>query len=100
VWLFDGPSYGGHSTRADNNRDHQANCVRPLVVADLTDGNANVSYELALRHVVGKPVVQMVAKGQQIPFDVMDTRTISFDINEVGVEAAVAFSSSESSNHF
>jgi hypothetical protein len=55
----------------------------PLVIADLTDGNPNVFYELGLRHAVRKPVVQIVLRGQKIPFNVMDTRTISFDIDEI-----------------
>jgi hypothetical protein len=54
----------------------------PLVIADLTGGNPNVFYELGLRHAVGKPVVQIVAQGQHIPFDVVGTRTILFDIDD------------------
>lgn len=55
----------------------------PLVIADLTDANANVFYELALRHAARKPVIQIIAKAQEIPFDLKDTRTISFDIDVV-----------------
>lgn len=51
----------------------------PLVVADLTDHNPNVFYELAIRHAIRKPVVQLIQKGQSIPFDVAATRTISVD---------------------
>ncbi|MBE9501544.1 MAG: hypothetical protein IMY87_03855 [Chloroflexi bacterium] len=47
-----------------------------LVVADLTDQNPNVFYELAIRHFVKKPVVQFIESGQHIPFDVYTTRTI------------------------
>jgi hypothetical protein len=50
-----------------------------LVIADLTGMNPNVYYELAVRHAVRKPVVQIVHYDQEIPFDVSQTRTIRFD---------------------
>lgn len=55
----------------------------PLVIADLTGGNANVFYELALRHAVRKPVVQIIAKKEKIKFDVSQIRTLRFDLDEV-----------------
>jgi hypothetical protein len=51
----------------------------PLVIADLTDRNPDVFYELAIRHAIRKPLVQMIKKGEQIPFDVAGTRTIPLD---------------------
>jgi hypothetical protein len=48
----------------------------PLVIADLTGHNPNVFYELALRHAVGKPLVQLIEQGQPLPFDVADTQTV------------------------
>lgn len=51
-----------------------------LVVADLTSHNPNAFYELAIRHMVAKPVVHMILKGQTIPFDTKDYRTIIYDI--------------------
>ncbi|MEC4890107.1 MAG: hypothetical protein RI101_08595 [Nitrospira sp.] len=51
----------------------------PLVVADLTGHNANVLYELAIRHVVRKPVVQLIQQGEGLPFDVAAQRTIQVD---------------------
>lgn len=51
----------------------------PMVVADLTDQNANVFYELAVRHIVRKPFVQLIQKGQRIPFDTAGIRTIEVD---------------------
>ena len=50
-----------------------------LVIADLTGRNPNVFYELAIRHVVRKPVVQVIQVGESIPFDVAATRTIQVD---------------------
>ena len=50
-----------------------------LVIADLTGRNPNVYYELAVRHVVKKPIVQIIQAGESIPFDVAGTRTIHVD---------------------
>jgi hypothetical protein len=61
----------------------------PLVVADLSDFNANVYYELAIRHAVKKPVVHLITKGQEAPFDVNQMRYVSYDITAIEtVEAA------------
>lgn len=51
----------------------------PLVIADLTERNPNVFYELAIRHALRKPFIQLMKKGEQIPFDVAATRTIFVD---------------------
>ncbi|MDF0542133.1 hypothetical protein PX699_07250 [Sphingobium sp. H39-3-25] len=50
-----------------------------LVVADLSFSNANVFYELALRHAVRLPIVQIVRHGDPIPFDINQMRTITID---------------------
>lgn len=55
----------------------------PLVVADLTGKNANVFYELAIRHAIKKPVVQIIQTGESIPFDVAATRTIQVDHHDL-----------------
>ncbi len=55
----------------------------PLVIADLTERNPNVFYELALRHATKKPLIQMIKKGEAIPFDVAATRIIHFDIQDL-----------------
>lgn len=49
----------------------------PMAVADLTWHNANAFYELAVRHMVKKPLVQMITKGERIPFDVAARRLIA-----------------------
>lgn len=51
----------------------------PLVVADLTGSNPNVFYELAIRHAIRKPLVQIIQKEEKIPFDVAGMRTIPID---------------------
>ncbi len=51
----------------------------PLVIADLTGRNPNVFYELALRHAIKKPVVQIIHATESIPFDVAASRTVHVD---------------------
>ena len=55
----------------------------PLVIADLTGRNPNVFYELAIRHAIRKPLLQLIKKGEEIPFDVAGMRTIQFDIHDL-----------------
>ena len=50
-----------------------------LVIADLTGRNPNVFYELGICHVLEKPLIQLIAKGEPIPFDLAGMRTISID---------------------
>lgn len=54
-----------------------------LVVADLSYSNANVFYELALRHAARLPVVQIVRHGDPIPFDINQMRTITIDNRDI-----------------
>jgi hypothetical protein len=55
----------------------------PLVIADLTDHNANVFYELAVRHAARRPVIQLIDSEQEIPFDIANTRTVHFTLSDV-----------------
>lgn len=55
----------------------------PLVIADLTNHNPNVFYELAIRHATKKPLIQIMDKGEKIPFDVVGFRTIPLDIHDI-----------------
>lgn len=56
-----------------------------LVIADLTDGNPNVYYELAVRHIVKKPVVHIILSGQKPHFDVSGERMIRFDTRDIDI---------------
>jgi hypothetical protein len=51
-----------------------------LVVADLTGRNPNVFYELAVRHVTRKPLIQIIREDEDIPFDVQSMRTVKFQL--------------------
>lgn len=55
----------------------------PLVVADLTFHNPNVFYELALRHAVKRPVVQIIRSSDKIPFDIQPFRTVVLDMTDI-----------------
>ena len=59
-----------------------------LVIANLTGGNPNVYYELALRHMTLKPCIQMIKKGEKIPFNVSGLRTILYDLDPEAVQDA------------
>ena len=85
-------SYGYKAVRADNidrpgmitTQVIQHVLDAPLVIADLTERNPNVFYELAIRHITKKPFIQIIQEGEGIPFDVSDTRTIRVDHNHLG----------------
>jgi hypothetical protein len=54
-----------------------------LVIADLSYHNPNVFYELAVRHMLRKPVVQIMRAADRVPFDVNQVRTISIDTTSI-----------------
>ena len=59
-----------------------------LVIADMTEKNPNVFYELAVRHAVGKPVILLGAIGDTIPFDLAAQRVIFYDLDPDNIENA------------
>lgn len=50
-----------------------------LTIADLTDGNPNVYYEVAIRHAVKKPIVHLIRAGQTPRFDIQGMRAVHVD---------------------
>ncbi|MFC5015680.1 hypothetical protein ACFPRC_12415 [Streptomyces lienomycini] len=58
-----------------------------IVIADLTGGNANVTYELGIRHLTGKPIIHIGEHGQ-LPFDLSLIRTIMFKRSRSGLVRA------------
>jgi hypothetical protein len=57
----------------------------PLVIADCSDQNPNVYYELAVRHTIGKIVILLIEGPQMLPFDIAGMRVIQygFSLEEV-----------------
>jgi hypothetical protein len=54
-----------------------------LVIADLSFHNPNVFYELAIRHAMRLPTVQIIRSQDRIPFDVHQARTIRIDCTDI-----------------
>ncbi len=54
-----------------------------LAIADLSYLNPNVFYEVALRHALRLPVVQLIRKADKLPFDVNQSRTLVFDTSDI-----------------
>lgn len=54
-----------------------------VVIADLTNANANVMYELGLRHTKDRITLQIGEYGR-LPFDINQIRTVQFSGSDVG----------------
>lgn len=54
-----------------------------LVIIDLSFLNPNVFYEMALRHACKLPVVHIIRKSDQVPFDVSQSRCIIIDNTDI-----------------
>jgi hypothetical protein len=52
-----------------------------LCIAVLTYANPNVYYELAVAQSASRPVVVLVEKGNNLPFDVSDYRVLQYDLS-------------------
>jgi len=55
-----------------------------IVIADVSDGNPNVMYELGLRHTQDKLTVQIGEYGR-LPFDILAIRTVRFSRSKRGL---------------
>ena len=52
-----------------------------LVIADLHGHNGNVMYGMALRHATGEPIIQMIPEGEELPFDITGSNTVTYDFS-------------------
>ncbi|MFB6984317.1 hypothetical protein [Streptomyces scopuliridis] len=58
-----------------------------IVIADVSGGNPNVTYELGFRIGRGKPVI-LIGESGRLPFDIAQLRTIRFRRNESSLHEA------------
>ena len=61
-----------------------------LIVADLTDSNQNVYYELGVAHARGKPAFVMVQNIDDVPFDLRSYRIFQYSMDSDALEDAKA----------
>lgn len=57
-----------------------------FLVAELTDRNPNVFYELGLAHAISKDVILLTQSMDSVPFDLKALRCICYDFTPRGVE--------------
>lgn len=62
--------------------------IEQIISADLTGSNPNVFYELAIRYSYRKPAIQIIKGAMEIPFDVANMRTISYETTLSGADTA------------
>ena len=55
-----------------------------VVLADVTDRNPNVMYEIGMAHTVGRPVVIMTQRIEDVPFDLRHYRCIVYEYTPRG----------------
>ncbi len=61
-------------------------CSSKIIVADCTDKNPNVYYEIGLAHSVGKKVILITQNESDVPFDLKHLRYIKYDLTKNGME--------------
>ena len=60
-------------------------CAARVVIADCTDRNPNVFYEIGLAHVVGKQVILLAQQEEDIPFDIRHIRCVKYQMTPRGM---------------
>jgi len=61
-------------------------CEARFIVAEITGRNPNVFYELGIAHTIGKPVILLTQRAEDIPFDLNRYRHIIYQDNMDGYE--------------
>jgi hypothetical protein len=61
---------------------HRAIQDSPLLIADVTDANPNVMYEVGLAQAQKKPLILIASSSRAIPFDLAGVRVLIYDIRD------------------
>lgn len=61
---------------------HRAIQESPLLIADITDANPNVMYEVGLAQAQKKPLILIASSSRAIPFDLAGIRVLIYDIHD------------------
>jgi len=61
-------------------------CRARVVIAELTERNANVFYEAGIAHTIGKDVILITQSNDDVPSDLRDIRYIVYDYTPRGCE--------------
>ena len=75
-------------------------CAAQLIVADCTERNPNVFYEIGMAHTVGKKVLLITRSSKDIPSDIQHFDYIQYDYDPEGVEALIQKLRTFFSSHF
>ena len=54
-----------------------------LVIADITELNPNVFYEMGYRARTQRPLIHLRRKGENLPFDITTIRTLEYDLTDL-----------------
>lgn len=57
-----------------------------VIIADCTDRNPNVFYEIGIAHTIGKPVILITQSIDDVPFDIRDFRFIKYNYTPPGMK--------------
>ncbi len=66
-----------------------------IVFCEMSERSPNVFYELGLAHAVGKPVILVSRKEDDVPFDLRHIRVVNYDTIQVGWDKSLATSIKE-----
>lgn len=58
-------------------------CTSRIVIADVTDRNPNVFYELGICHTLGKEVIVITQRSEDVPFDIRHRKFIEYIPNKM-----------------
>lgn len=58
-------------------------CLARVIIADVTDRNPNVFYELGMCHTLGKEVIVITQNADDVPFDIRHRRYIHYNAGQM-----------------